>query len=465
MRMFNSRILPLAVMLVAVLPVRAGGRLDPWDAESSLEPPPGFARNGESDFQPCRAPATDAPLALSEVVDAALCANPQTREAWANARAQAAQVGVAQSAWLPSLDAGASSGRARSNGVTLDQHALEASASLLLFDFGGRAAALENARALLAAANATQDATIQSLFLAAVEDYYQVLATRAALDAARESEKSFLESFKAAEARHKVGTATPADKLQAQTAWSQAVLNRIQAEGELKVAQGALANVIGRDAHQPVAIAAASQASPPERFERDVDALVEQARQRRPDLKAAQAQARAAAARVDAARAAGRPSLSFGINAADLRVQGSPPAKTSSLGVTLDIPLFSGFGTHYKIRAAQAQAEAQAAQSEQLRLRVALDVWNAYQALVTATQSARTTVDLLNSAEQSERVVRGRYQAGVGNILDLLNAQSALAAARRQRVQALYGWNVARTALAQAVGALDRNALQEGESP
>lgn len=45
-----------------------------------------------------------APLSLPDVVDHALCNNPQTREAWANARYQAAQVGMAQSAYLPSVD-------------------------------------------------------------------------------------------------------------------------------------------------------------------------------------------------------------------------------------------------------------------------------------------------------------------------------------------------------------------------
>ena len=455
----------LAALLVAVLPGLADASIDPFDTESSLPPPPGFTQNGESDFQPCRPASTGMSLSLAAVVDAALCANPQTREVWASARVQAAQVGVAKSAYLPSISANAASGRVRSNGINLDQRELGASVSLLLFDFGGRAAALESAQALQAAANATQDATIQSVFLAAVQNYYQVLATQAALDAAKESEKAFLESFKAADARYKAGVATSADKLQAQTAWSQGLLNRIKAEGDVKNAQGALANVIGRDANRTVLIEVANQTNPPDRFEQNVDSLVEQARQRRPDLKAAEAQVRAAAANVDVVKATGRPTLSLGINTSDQHTQGLAEAKTSSIGVTLNIPLFSGFNTHYKIRAAQAQAEIQAAQTEQLRLQVALDVWNTYQSLITATQTVRATVDLLSSAEQSQRVASGRYKAGVGSILDVLNAQSALASARQQRVQSLYSWNVARTALARSMGTLERNTLQEGSAP
>jgi outer membrane protein TolC len=120
------------------------------------------------------------------------------------------------------------------------------------------------------------------------------------------------------------------------------------------------------------------------------------------------------------------------------------------------------------VQAAEAQADLQAARREQVRLQVALDVWNAYANLATATQSVKTAADLLESAAQSERVAAGRYRAGVGSILDLLTAQAALASARQQRIQADTSWFVSRSALAQAMGALDSGlltTLSPGPSP
>jgi len=128
--------------------------------------------------------------------------------------------------------------------------------------------------------------------------------------------------------------------------------------------------------------------------------------------------------------------------------------------LSVSVPIFSGYAPTYRIRAAEAQVEARNAQLERLRLQVALDVWVAYQNLITATQSLRTTADLLSSAEQSERVALGRYKAGVGSILDVLNAQSALASARQQRIQSTFNWNISRATLAQAMGSLDANLLQ-----
>jgi outer membrane protein TolC len=62
---------------------------------------------------------------------------------------------------------------------------------------------------------------------------------------------------------------------------------------------------------------------------------------------------------------------------------------------------------------------------------------------------------LLASAQQSEEVALGRYRAGVGTVLDLLSAQSALANARAQQVQARWIWQSALAQLAHDTGVLD----------
>ena len=95
---------------------------------------------------------------------------------------------------------------------------------------------------------------------------------------------------------------------------------------------------------------------------------------------------------------------------------------------------------------------------------IALDVWKAYQTLLTNSQSLLAASDLVASAEQSERMTLGRYKAGVANmsILDVLNAQSILASARQQRVAALYNFQASRLALVQAIGQLDLTRLNAG---
>lgn len=451
----------VAPLLVAITMSGSGSSLaaglDPFDSEALAASSPGDSRI-EYLAAPCRAIADGTPLSLADVVDQALCNNPQTRLAWANARTQAAQVGIAQSAYLPSLSASAGRSRVRNDSggvVRYDQTTGGLSFNYLLFDFGGRAANLDSARQTMAALAATQDAILQSVFLAAAQAYYQWFAAESAIAAAKESERASLESLKAAEARYRIGAGTPADKLQAQTAASQATLARIQAEGNARTALGTLANAMGLDpAHAP-ALQAPDTSLPEESFERNLEQLIEAARYSRPDLVAAEADVRAARADIDVAKASGLPRISLSAAATYQDTSIGNTTRGNNIGLTLAVPLFSGFETTYRIRGAQAQLEAREARRDQLARQVALDVWRNYYALVTSTESVRASADLIASAEASAKMATGRYKAGVGGILDLLNAQSALASARQQNIQALYGWRIARLALAQAMGQLD----------
>ena len=453
--------------LLLLLRIGAATAADPFGTEALAAAGPGDSLAGTLQSA-CRTVASKGPLTLAEVVDFALCNNPQTRLAWANARVQAAQVGVVRSAYLPSLSLGA--GRSRNStdsgaSIHYNQTSGALSASYLLYDFGGRAATLENARQLMAALTATQDATLQAVFLAAVQDYYQWFAYEAAVAAARESEQASAESLKAAEARYRVGTGTPADRLQAQTAASQATLVRIQAEGNARTALGVLANAMGLDAQEAPTFAPPGETVPDAAFARDLNDLIAAAKRARPDLIAAEAQLQGARASIEVARAAGMPSISLtaGKSYSDMDALGT--TRGSSVGVTLSIPLFTGFSNTYQVRSAQSQMEAKAAQRDQLAKQVSLDVWRAYYALTTSGESVRASADLVASADASAKVATGRYKAGVGGILDLLNAQSALASARQQSIQAQYNWRIAKAALAQAMGQIGFDQIEAANPP
>ena len=415
--------------------------------------------------EPCPDTLPNRALNLADVVNGALCHNPQTRTGWANAQVQAAQVGVLQAPYYPTVAGTAAFNR--SYPANVNQRSAGLTLSYLLYDFGARSANLENAQQLLTALQATENSVVQTVFLAAVQAFYQTQASRAAFAAAEISERAALASFAAAKARYLAGTATPADKFSAQTAYSQATLNRITAQGSYQNSRGNLASALGQDANAGLQLvedknaltAAGKLPDETHLFERDVTALIEQARKNRPDLQAAAAQLKAAEASIDAARAAGMPTISLTANDSFQSVGGAPFAQNAGIGIALNVPIFSGFAPTYRIRAAEAAAESKKALMQQLHLQVALDVWTAYQNLLTATQTLRATQDLLQSASQSENVATGRYKAGMGIMVDVLNAQTALASARLQFIQARFNWNIGRAALAQAVGVLDTSLL------
>jgi len=437
---------------------------------TSLELPPAVYGAGfkpELAGQSCASLDFSQPLSLADVTEVALCNNPQTRESYANAKVQAAQLGIAKSAFLPpltdnfSINENYANPKSASRGREYNNLSNNLAASYLLYDFGNRDAALENARQLLNAVSATQSAIVQNLLLAAIKAYYQVQTDIALLAATKESESFNLESFKSAEAKYKAGVSTPADKLQAETAYAQAVLTRVTAEGALKTDYGILANVMGLNANMPLKITAIDNAPVnASEIERDINQLIEYARVRRPDLVASEAQVNAAKATIEASRAAAKPTITVGLSNSFSDGSSLSSSNTSTLGFTLSVPLFAGYAPTYKIRSAEAAAEVKEAQRDQLKLQISLDVWTAFQNLRTAHETIKSADVLVNSAKESARVALGRYKAGVGNIIDTLNAQSALASANQQKIKADLSRNIARAALAQAIGTLDSVMIQ-----
>ena len=80
--------------------------------------------------------------------------------------------------------------------------------------------------------------------------------------------------------------------------------------------------------------------------------------------------------------------------------------------------------------------------------------YTSYYQLRTATQRSRTADVLLSSALRSEVAARARYRAGVGTILDLVTAQTALASARAQQSQSRWVWATSLAQLSHDVGVL-----------
>jgi outer membrane protein len=404
-----------------------------------------------------------APLTLAAAVDIALCRNPSTRASWAAAQQQAAALGSAESAWLPNISASGAESRyfgehvdPTGEIVTTPQNSRDAALNLswTLYDFGARDARIRSARHLLDAAAATTSSVSQQTVLNVVQSYYGYVAADAGLAAAMITESADARGLEIARSLREGGVATLADVLQAETAYDQAVLTRVQAARAAQSAHGTLAVAIGLTADQPLRIDAQPvPAEVPALTARMADLMAEAVRQR-PDLAAVQAQRDAAEADIATARALGRPSItvSAGRDLAD--TTGIPNQNYTLIGVNVTVPIFTGFNVDYGVRQAQAVLQAREANAEQIRLNVSLDVWNAYYALDSANQQLTSTATLIKAAEDNQQVALGRYQSGVGTIIDLLTAQAAAATARQVRINAELGWQVARAQLALALGRL-----------
>ena len=400
-------------------------------------------------------------LSLVDVVDLALRNNPATRASWAQARAAASFFGSARGAYYPTVNGNATLSRIQSPATSTrsagkrTEYGPSIALNYLLLDFGGRSGSVESARQNLFAANLGHNATLQNTVLQAEVAYFTYMATSALLLAERSAVAEAQANLTAAQRRNTVGLATIADVLQARTALSQEKLNLETTQGNLQAARGSLASALGLPANLPFELEPLPTAIPVGMITQSVDSVINEALRNRPDLAAARAQAAAAAAQVRVARAAELPALTLGSNAA--RTFSNPqsfagPSYSVSLG--LAIPIFNGFSHQYDVAAARAQADAANALADQTRQQVITQVFVSYYALQTAEARVATADDLLASAQQSVQVAAGRYREGVGSIIDLLTAQTALANARAQQVQSRWQWYTSLAQLARDAGVL-----------
>ncbi|MCA7922706.1 TolC family protein [Burkholderia cenocepacia] len=467
-----TRALPIVLVAVACAAFASPARAQLLDVYRTHDDIAATQAGSMASATACGAPHVDGrPLALEDAILQAICSHPQLTRTWSDARAATAEVGVAKAAYWPTLNATA--GIQRDNLTTdynggFSQNQRSSSRygmlnlSWVLFDFGKRGANLDRARALLRAANAAHDDTLQSVFFDAAQAFYALRDAQAALEAAQAVERAAQESLAEATARHDGGAGTLGDALQAQTTYRKALLDRVSAEGDLQNAIGTLATTLGVDADTPLRIADAEPSPDRDDFTRGVADLIAEAKRHHPKLIAAREKLDAARDQVRAVRAQTLPTISltgslsrnnpsYQQQPSFLQIQSS---HGNSIGIQVSIPLFEGFASGYRIAQAKAQADAQEADVRSTELKVSLDVWKSYQSLQTDTTNLDNSQHLLDTALHSLDIARGRYKAGVGTFTELLNAQSALADARRQRVLAVSKWRTARLKLAESLGRL-----------
>lgn len=397
-------------------------------------------------------------LTLPDVLSTVMCQNPVARKAMADYADSAAQLGQVRSALFPTVTLSGTSTRSltdtpRETGTT--QSSISAGLNYLVYDFGARDASIENAKSLLKASQSTQTKALQDLYFSAVQAYYAVFAaqesvraTEAALAAAQYSEKAATATFEA-------GVATKAEVLQAKTAVGQAQVNKIKAQGELRQAQGSLALLMGKPVTDVIKLGAPQPRAPGAYELKGVADLITEALASREDLEATVHQLQASKHALDVALAAGKPSISLtATTAQNFSSLTSSQPNNSALGVTVTIPVFTGFKNKFSVESAKQKVVAAQEAQEALKNQIELDVWKSYQALETNAATEAAASDLLASSKASYEVALGKYTAGVGTFSDVMSAQSTLASSEQTLLASKYALYLSRFALSQALGVL-----------
>ena len=448
----------------------AGGATPAAPAPSARWTPPAAserearASQPTPDLLPSALESRRGQLNTVDLVALALERSPDTRTSWLTAQAAAASYGSARGALFPDITGNIAANRlktaATSGRVSVEQTTYGPTLTLswLLLDFGARSGAIDLARDGMFAANWTHNAVVSDVVRRTLQGYFAYVAARSQLDVSRATLQQAQVNLAAAEDRRTVGVATIGEAMQARSAVSQARLVVQRSEGDLASTRGTLAVLIGLPPTAAFEVDTSEANAPTTPVVETVDSLMKIGLLDRPDLAAQRAQVDS---RRDAAREARSqflPSLSATGTTSSIWVGSNSQSFPSyNVGLALAIPIFNGFGWQYAARAAALTADAEASRLRGMEQQVALQVYQSYQELRTATQSVTTAEELVTSATSAADAARARYREGVGSLLELLTAENVLASARSQRIQSRAEWHTSLVQLAHDAGLLAPN--------
>ena len=390
--------------------------------------------------------------------------DPQFAAAESNRAIAAERPVQARAVLLPQIGGSAGVTRAGQSGNTARTASWGVDLSQSVFDYGNYTA-LRAAKALDRAGGFDLAAASSSLITRTSAAYFDVLVQLETLSAAEAAEEALKKQFEFADKRLEVGLAPITDVHEARAQYDAARANTILARNAVQDAYQALVEITGTPVANLKGLPDDFQPSLPEQG--DAETWVATALARNPSLKAQEADLEAAEHNVGTARSGHYPTV--GLRASygkaipglyDPDFIGNNDASTS-VGLTLSIPIFSGFATQSNVRSSLAQRDATADALEQTKRAVERNTRSAYQALVAGISEVEARRLALVSAQSAYEASQVGLEVGTRTVLDVLNNQRTLFSAQQAYAQAKYNFLQTRLLLEQSAGTLEVSDVED----
>lgn len=407
-------------------------------------------------------------LSLEQCVQIALSKSPDVAAAQSLVQAARENVKVSHAGYLPQLTAGQSYSRGTYNYAGTAGTAPEmweqfykgqstASAnyyyggfnfSQLIADFGRTKGTVKTSLAQFQAAQHNLAFVRDQVYYNVRAAYFTVIAARQAAQIQKAAVQDAQKHLDQAQSFHRYGTAPEIDVTQEEVTLANAQLALTQAESNQKIERAQLATTMGLPVDQsPEPEENTIQLASPGSF----DQLLDEAERNRPDLLSQLDQVNAALGNVLVAKGNLRPdiSLSFFL---DWRNLTWPLVYNSGLEQMLAQSIFAGGANRAHLRAAEAQETASRYNVTSFKLQVQQQVFAALSAVQVAQEQIANATIADRYARQNLALADQSYREGVGDIIQLDDAEYQATNSAMQLVAARYNYQVASANLDFAVG-------------
>jgi outer membrane protein len=412
------------------------------------------------------AETTGGALTLDEALRVARAHHPQLQAARAQTEVYVAKVGEARAPLLPqvssSLSYTRSYGQSASSttsgalvpllgGTSSNAYAIGATASQLLYDFGQTTGRWRASQAILRSQQASERNLALQVSFNLRSSYYAAATARALLKVAEETVRNQDAHLRQIQGFVEAGTRPEIDLAQARTDRANAQVRLINAQVAYDASKAVLNQAMGVERGTAYDVAE-PESLMVEGEDGGTDDLMPTALGNRPDLQALSRQIEAQELTAKAIRGAYAPSLgvSTSVNEAGRALDDLKWGWNARL--SLNWQLFGGGITDQQLREARANTAALRAQYELQRQQIRVDVEQARLAVHAAKAAILAAHEAALNARVRLTLAEGRYQAGVGSVIELGDSQVAMTAAAAQEVQAITNLASARARLLLALG-------------
>ena len=377
-------------------------------------------------------------LALAEANHPAL---EEARAALAGQQARLGQVKVSNA-----LKGNLSASSSRNSGSD-GSYSTSFSVSKLLSDSGKNALERKSQGLSVDAAAESQRETLLSVRTSVKEAYYGLLLAILRRDQAEETVKTYKKHLDKARGFYDAGIVAKFDVTKAEVDLSNARLDLLSAKSTLETARAALSRAVGVPLGNidPVSGFRPSMVLPDERF------ALEQAMENRPDFRTARLKSQAGKLGISIAAKGNAATISL-TGSAGLSGTGLPPDDDFRVGVKLSVPVFDGGLTDYRIAEARASSDGLLASQKKLEQTIHYEVRSSILAVQEAEARIPAAELLVRQAEENLTLAEGRYEMGVGNILEVADALLAFNSAKVSHFQALHDYSKAVSTLEKTLG-------------
>jgi outer membrane protein len=320
---------------------------------------------------------------------------------------------------------------------------------------------LEQADSTIAQAEADYAAAELDLMVRSTTTYFNILSAEDDLRVAKAEREATGRQLEQAQQRFDVGLIAITDVHEAQAAFDAARASEIAAENSLDNAWEALFEIIGPQPKQELAKLGAELAlNPP--VPNVLQEWSDTAQQQNYSIIAARAGLESLKQEIDVSRSGHYPTLDlvggYTVNRSDSDT--ATEADTGTIGLSLEVPIYTGGAVSAQTRQAQANFRASQQGLDQTRRAVNRQVRDAYRGVLSTISQVEALKAATISAQSALESTQAGYEVGTRTIVDVLNVQRNLFSSQRDYLNSRYSYIINGLNLKSAAGTLSESDLE-----